>query len=146
LGGVIRGLTVGLLVFLVSVFMVAPKVHNIFIILLFALLTATAFSFGGFLNSLFAKKFDDAQIIPTFVLTPLTYLGGVFYPLSRLPEFWQFISKFNPIVYMIDGFRYGFNGVSEFNVWTNAGVLVVFNITFFTINWVLINKGWGLRK
>jgi ABC-2 type transport system permease protein len=145
-GGVIRGLMVGFLVFLVSLFMVKPVISNIGVIIIFTFLTSSAFSLAGFLNSLFAKKFDDVQIVPTFVLTPLTYLGGVFYATSSLPEFWQNVSRINPIVYMIDGFRYGFYGFSEYSIWANLGILLGFNILFFVINWYLINKGYGLRK
>jgi ABC-2 type transport system permease protein len=146
LGGVMRGLMVGGLVFLVSLFMVRPLISNIFIILLFTILTSTAFAFAGFLNSLFAKNFDDVTIVPTFVLTPLTYLGGVFYSIDKLPPVWQGISKFNPIVYMIDGFRYGFYGISTFSIWFNIAVLLGLNVFFFVLNWVLINRGYGIRK
>jgi ABC-2 type transport system permease protein len=145
LGGIIRGILVGLLVFLTSLLMVKVRFDNLFLIFIFAILTSTAFSLGGFLNSLFARKFDDVQIIPTFVLTPLTYLGGVFYSLDSLPSFWQNISRLNPIVYMIDGFRYGFFGVSSYPLLLNIGLLAIFNIIFFSINLRLINKGYGLR-
>jgi ABC-2 type transport system permease protein len=146
LGGVMRGLMVGSLVFLVSLFMVNPQIHNIFIILLFTILTSTAFAFAGFLNSLFAKNFDDISIIPTFVLTPLTYLGGVFYTIDKLPPLWQFVSQFNPIVYMIDGFRFGFYGNSTYSLYNNIGVLLGINLIFFFVNWTLINRGYGIRK
>jgi ABC-2 type transport system permease protein len=146
IGGVIRGLLVGILVFIVSLLMVKPAIANLFVILIFMVLTSSAFALGGFLNSLFAKRFDDVQIVPTFVLTPLTYLGGVFYSISALSPIWQTISKANPIVYMIDGFRGGFYGVSEYSIWLNLGVLLGFNLVFFGTNWYLINKGYGLRK
>jgi ABC-2 type transport system permease protein len=97
------------------------------------------------INGIFAKKFDDISIIPTFVITPLTYLGGVFYSISLLPNFWQAISKINPIVYMINGFRYGFLGVSDINVWTGFSMLLFFAILLFTANLYLLKKGVGVR-
>ena len=100
-GGILRGLLVGLVVTLVSLFFSDVSIHNIWIMLSISTLTATLFSLGGFLNGMFARKFDDVTIIPNFVLTPLTYLGGVFYSISLLPEFWQWVSHANPILYMI---------------------------------------------
>ncbi len=94
------------------------------------LLTAIVFSLAGLLNAIFAKTFDDISIVPTFVLTPLTYLGGVFYSLSLLPPVWQAISKLNPIVYMISGFRYGFLGIADVSIAITLGVLMIFLIVF----------------
>lgn len=145
-GGIFRGILVGLIVLLVSYFFVHPTIQNPLIVLLFSFLTASAFSLGGFFNSLFAKSFDDVQIIPTFVLTPLTYLGGVFYSVNKLPEFWQNVSKFNPIVYMIDGFRFGFFGVSDVPLWSSFGILIIFNAVLVAINMYLLNKGYGLKS
>lgn len=144
-GGVTRGLIVGFLVFLISILFVHPQVSNILIILLFAILVSIFFSLAGFLNALFAKKFDDVSIFPTFILTPLIYLGGVFYSIKNLPEFWQTISKFNPILYMVDGFRYGFFGISDVNIWTSIAMLVIFIAVLTTINLQLLKKGYGLR-
>lgn len=107
-GGVARGILIGLIVSLLSLFFVDIKVHHLFILMSTVVLTATLFSLAGLINAIYAKTFDDISIIPTFVLTPLTYLGGVFYSLSLLPEFWQYVSKVNPIVYMVNAFRYGF--------------------------------------
>lgn len=106
-GGVARGILVGLIVSLLSLFFVDITVHHLFILMSTVVLTATLFSLAGLINAIFAKTFDDVSIIPTFVLTPLTYLGGVFYSLSLLPEFWQYVSQLNPIVYMVNAFRYG---------------------------------------
>lgn len=144
-GGMARGLTVGILVSLVSLTFVTLPIHNIFFILLFAILTSFTFSLAGMLNAIFAKKFDDVTIIPTFVITPLTYLGGVFYSLSLLPDFWQTVSKINPIVYMVNGFRFGFLGISSINVWVGAGMLGIFSIILFSVNWWLLWKGIGTR-
>ena len=108
-------------------------------------MTSILFSLAGLLNALFAKSFDDISIIPTFVLTPLTYLGGVFYSLTLLPAFWQAVSKLNPIVYMISGFRYGFLGISDVSLTTTLGVLSLFIAVFYLLTWRLIEKGRGLR-
>lgn len=145
-GGMLRGILIGFLVFLVSFLFTRPSVEHPFVILAFAVLTAAVFAFGGFLNALFAKKFDDMSVFTTFILTPLTYLGGVFYSVGSLPPFWQTVSKFNPIVYIIDGFRYGFYGFSELNVWVSMGVLVVFCAGLFGINLYLLKRGTGLKN
>lgn len=145
-GGIIRGCIVGAITYGVSMFFAHPMVHSIGIIILFTLLTSVVFSLGGFLNAIFAKKFDDAGIVPTFILTPLTYLGGVFYSISHLPPLWHAISRFNPIVYMIDGFRYGFFGVSDTNIWASAALLTVCVIVLTAVNLHLLKRGTGLRS
>ena len=109
-GGVVRGLLVGALVTFVSLFFVDIQIAHIGVIILTVLMTSIVFSLGGLINAVFARTFDDISIIPTFILTPLTYLGGVFYSINLLPEFWQSVSKLNPIVYMVNAFRYGFLG------------------------------------
>jgi len=146
LGGVLRGLLVGLVVFAVSFMFVSPHIFNIAIILLFAVLTSTVFSLAGLVNAVFAKKFDHINIVPTFVLTPLTYLGGVFYSIKNLPEFWQRVSQFNPIVYMVDGFRYGFYGFSDMNVFVSALVLIIIATFLSGLSLFFMNKGIGLRS
>jgi ABC-2 type transport system permease protein len=145
-GGVARGILVGLIVSLLSLFFVDIKVHHLFILMSTVVLTATLFSLAGLINAIYAKTFDDISIIPTFVLTPLTYLGGVFYSLSLLPEFWQYVSKVNPIVYMVNAFRYGFLGVSDVNLVFAFSVIVGFIVVFFSFAMYLINKGTGLRS
>ncbi|RUT66638.1 ABC transporter permease [Morganella morganii] len=144
-GGVARGVLVGILVTLVSLFFVPLQIHSWFMIITTLLMTSVLFSLAGLLNALFAKSFDDISIIPTFVLTPLTYLGGVFYSLTLLPVFWQGVSKLNPIVYMISGFRYGFLGISDVSLLTTLGVLSLFIAVFYLLTWRLIEKGRGLR-
>ncbi len=158
LGGILRGLLVGLIVFLVSFFFVKPSIFNPFLLVLFVFLTACVFSLGGLFNGLFAKKFDDVSIFPTFVLTPLTYLGGVFYSIKSLPiskfnifnfDFiinWQEVSKFNPVVYMIDGFRYAFYGFADVNVALSLSFLSLLTIALFGICYYLIEIGYGLRS
>ena len=145
-GGVARGILVGLIVSLLSLFFVDIKVHHLFILMSTVVLTATLFSLAGLINAIFAKTFDDISIIPTFVLTPLTYLGGVFYSLSLLPQFWQYVSQVNPIVYMVNAFRYGFLGVSDVNLVVAFSVILGFIAVFFSFAMYLINKGTGLRS
>ena len=144
-GGVIRGLSVGLLVSLVSLIFIRLPMHSLVYTVLFAFLTSFVFALAGMINGIFAQKFDDISIIPTFVITPLTYLGGVFYSISLLPDFWQMISKANPIIYMIDGFRYGFLGVADMSVTTGLGMLLFFAVVLFSINLYLLKKGIGTR-
>lgn len=145
-GGVARGLCVGILVTAVSLFFVPFRVHSWLFVALTLLLTAVLFSLAGLLNAVFAKTFDDISLIPTFVLTPLTYLGGVFYSLTLLPPFWQGLSHLNPIVYMISGFRFGFLGINDVPLATTFAVLVVFIVAFYLLCWSLIQRGRGLRS
>ncbi|WP_158379364.1 ABC transporter permease [Candidatus Williamhamiltonella defendens] len=144
-GGMARGICVGMLVSIVSSFFVPFQVHSWPMVLLTLLLTSVLFSLAGLLNALFAKSFDDISMIPTFILTPLTYLGGVFYSLTLLPSFWQSISKVNPIVYMISGFRYGFLGFTEVPLSITIWVITTFIVVFYLLVWYLIEKGFGLR-
>lgn len=145
-GGILRGLIVGSIVVALSMIFAELQIFNLLIIIVFALLTAILFSLVGLINGIFAKKFDDVAIIPTFVLTPLTYLGGVFYSIALLPPFWQAVSKANPILYMINGFRYGFLGISDVNVAFSLGMLVMFCIAVYFTCHKLIEKGVGLKS
>lgn len=147
-GSVLRGLIVGLIVFVVSFFFTRPQIDNFLVIIVFAILTAIVFSLAGLLNGIYAKKFDDISIFPTFILTPLTYLGGVFYSIRQLPEFWQNISLFNPILYMVNGFRFGFYGsnFTDVSIWISFGMLVFSAIILAVICLRLLNKGVGLRS
>lgn len=145
-GGVARAILIGIIVTSVSMFFVDVQIHNFAAIVITLLLTSTLFATAGLVNAVFARTFDDISMVPTFVLTPLTYLGGVFYSLSLLPEFWQIVSKANPIVYMVNGFRYGFLGVSDVNVSLSIGILVVFNVALYTIAHHLLTKGRGIRS
>ncbi|MCO6552445.1 MAG: ABC transporter permease [Gilliamella sp.] len=145
-GGVMRGILTGILVTIVSLFFVRFDVHSWLFVIFTLLLTSILFSLAGLLNAVFAKTFDDISIIPTFVLTPLTYLGGVFYSITMLPTFWQWVSKINPIVYMINGFRYGFLGVSDVPLWITFSMLILFVTVLYVITWRLIDSGLGLRS
>lgn len=145
-GGMARGLSVGILVTLVSLFFVPLQVYSWSVIAVTLLLTTASFSLGGLINAVFARSFDDISIIPTFVLTPLTYLGGVFYSISLLPPFWQVVSKFNPIVYMISGFRYGFLGIQDVSLIYTFSVLGILVTALYMIAYYLIHRGVGLRN
>lgn len=144
-GSLFRGLAVGLIVTLISLFFTDIQMHNVWIILSTVVLTSVVFSLGGFINAAFAKKFDDIAIIPTFVLTPLTYLGGVFYSISLLPDFWQKVSLINPVLYMVNTFRYGFLGVSDINVGVAYAIIISFVLILGFISWYILHKGIGLR-
>ena len=145
-GGVLRGLLVGSMVTMIALFFTDLDVAHPFIMVSVVLLSSIVFSLAGFINAVFAKKFDDISIVPTFVLTPLTYLGGVFYSISLLPEFWQTVSKANPILYMVNAFRYGILGVSDINISTAYAILIVFVIGLFSACMYLMNKGVGIRE
>lgn len=145
-GGVLRGIMVGIIVFIVSAFFTHPVIFNFWVIALFIILTTVVFSLGGFLNAIFAKKFDDVAIFPTFVLTPLTYLGGVFYSIHSLPDVWQKVSLLNPILYMVNGFRYGFYGVSDVSVFVSIVILVVLAAVLTVLNLYFLQKGSGLKN
>jgi len=145
-GGMARGLTVGLLVMIVSLLFVRLPVFNMGWIVIFGVLTSFVFAQAGMINGILAKKFDDISIVPTFVITPLTYLGGVFYAIDLLPPFWQLVSKINPIIYMVDGFRYGFLGTADIGAPTGLFILMLFGIALFLCNLYLLQRGTGLRS
>ncbi|WP_028471369.1 ABC transporter permease [Neptunomonas japonica] len=146
LGGVARGLAVGFIVTLLSLFFTKLQIHSFGVTIATVLMTSILFSLGGFINAVFANSFDDISIIPTFILTPLTYLGGVFYSIQLLPEFWQGVSQLNPILYMVNTFRYGILGVSDINVGFAFAVIVLFNVALFLVALKLLNMGKGIRQ
>jgi len=145
-GGVMRGLLVGAVVTVVALFFTKLEVKHPFITISILILTATVFSLGGMINAIFARKFDDVSIIPSFVLGPLTYLGGVFYTTALLPDFWAKVSAFNPILYMVNGFRYGMLGVSDINIVTAYAIILVFVVVAFGTCFYLISRGVGIRE
>lgn len=144
-GGVVRGVTVGMAVFLVSLFFTHLQIHNIFVTVSVVFLTAVLFSLAGFINGIFARSFDDISIVPTFVLTPLTYLGGIFYSIDMLPQFWQTVSLGNPILYMINAFRFGIIGHSDISVTASFGIILGFIAALFTLSLRLLERGVGIR-
>jgi ABC-2 type transport system permease protein len=145
-GGVVRGLIVGSIVLCISLLFTKIAIHSAGIIVLFIILTAVLFSLAGLLNAIFAKSFDGISIIPTFVLTPLTYLGGVFYSIKVLPAFWQGVSQANPILYMVNGFRYGFLGISDVNIFASFSILLISIVILLGISLHLFKRGYGLRN
>ncbi|MBX4192115.1 ABC transporter permease [Candidatus Parcubacteria bacterium] len=145
-GGVMRGLIVGVVVLLVSLFFTHLAIFNVFVLVAAILLTSVLFALGGLINGVFAKGFDGISIVPTFVLTPLTYLGGVFYSVHSLPPLWQTVSLFNPILYMVNAFRYGFLGVSDIPLWQCFGVLLLFMAIFLGVLGYLFRRGIGVRN
>jgi ABC-2 type transport system permease protein len=145
-GGVMRGLLVGFLVLLVSLFFTHLVIYNIVVLILAVVLTSVVFALGGLINGVFAKGFDGVSIVPTFVLTPLTYLGGIFYSIQQFPIFWQKVSLFNPILYMINAFRYGFLGMSDINVFVCFGVLLAFLVVAVLVLLYLFRKGIGVKN
>ena len=145
-GGVGRGLLTGFLVTGIATFFADLHIHSPLITLSVVFLTALLFSLGGFINGVFAKKFDDVAIVPTFVLTPLTYLGGVFYSISLLPDFWHGVSLINPILYMVNAFRYGILGASDIPLATAYLIVGVFIVAGTALSMALLNRGVGLRR
>jgi ABC-2 type transport system permease protein len=144
-GGIARGILVGAVVTLVALFFTDLSIHNLIITIAVVLMTSIVFSLAGLINAIFAKKFDDISIIPTFVLTPMIYLGGVFYSIDMLPKFWQTVSAFNPILYMVNAFRYGMLGESDISITNAFIILTLFTIVLFTISLHLLNKGVGIK-
>jgi ABC-2 type transport system permease protein len=143
--GVLRGLINGGLVAIVASFFVPLSVHNLFILFFTAVLSAALFALAGLTNGLFAKKWDDIAVIPTFVLTPITYLGGIFFSIHSLPTVWQDIARFNPLLYIINAFRYGFIGVSDTPILLALSVLSGCVLALFAVNSYLLQKGVGIK-
>lgn len=145
-GALVRGLLVGAVVIVVSLFFTELEVQHPWVTLSVLVLTAIVFAMAGMVNAIFAEKFDDIAIIPTFVLTPLTYLGGVFYSIALLPDFWQKVSAFNPILYMVNGFRYGMLGTSDVSLTTAYVIIGVFGVVLGSACLYLLNTGKGMRS
>jgi ABC-2 type transport system permease protein len=145
-GGVTRGLLVGLVVALISSLFDTIIPHNIGLSLIVMVLTATLFSLAGFINAVFADSFDDISLIPNFILTPLSYLGGVFYTVDMLPDVWQSISLFNPILYMVNVFRYGLINVTDINIQFALMITVGFIVILASLSLWLLHKGVGIKN
>jgi ABC-2 type transport system permease protein len=147
-GGVMRGILVGCLVTIVALGFTDLDVQHPLITASMVLLSSIVFALAGFINAVFARKFDDISIVPTFVLTPLTYLGGVFYSISLLPDFWRQVSLANPILYMVNAFRYGILGKSDMGISIEHSYLIVifFVAALFTASLMLLNRGIGIRE
>ncbi len=145
-GGVIRGVLVGLLVLVVSLLFTSLVIHNLLVVLGFLFLTSVVLALAGLVNGVYAKSIDGINIVPTFVLTPLVYLGGVFYSAQTLPGVWGMITKVDPIFYIINGFRYGFLGVSDVPILYSSLLLIALAVVFLGMAVYLIHKGLGLKQ
>jgi len=144
-GGVARGVVVGIAVTAVAMFFTDLQIHSYGITLLVFVLTSVLFATGGFINAVYADSFDDISIVPTFILTPLTYLGGVFYSIRTLPEFWQDVSLANPILYMVNAFRYGLLGVSDVSLGHALTIVFLFIAALTAFSLWLLDRGVGLK-
>ncbi len=147
-GGVIRGVITGMLVLTISLFFtgLSLSIHNLLVILGFGILTALVFSLAGLVNGIYAKTIDGINLVPTFVLTPLVYLGGIFYSVHTLPAWWQTITYINPLFYLINGFRWGFLGITDVSLLLSVSILVVLIIALVFVNWYFIRTGLGLKQ
>ena len=146
IGGVCRGVLVGIIVTSMSMFFTDLYITNWFVTIYTVLITSLLFSLGGLINAVYAKSFDDISIIPTFVLTPLTYLGGVFYAISALSPFWQNLSLINPIVYMVNAFRFGIFGHWDVNVSVSFSIITLCCVALYGIAYYLLSRGSGMRE
>ena len=145
-GGLARGLTVGIAVMLVALAFTDIEIHSLVVTMVVFTLTAVLFSLGGFINAVYANSFDDISIVPTFVLTPLTYLGGVFYSIDLLPEPWHSLSLVNPVLYMVNAFRYGLQGVSDIPLWMAFAIILGFIGVLVVISLRLLGRGVGIKS
>jgi len=145
IGGVARGILVGIIVSFLSLFFTELDLYDPWITFSIVILTSVLFSLGGFINAIYANKFDDISIIPTFILTPLTFLGGVFYSIDLLPSFWKTVSMVNPIVYMVNGFRYGILGVSDVSLAVTYVMIGIFILLLYIWAFFLMRRGYGMR-
>ena len=145
-GGVARGVSVGIIVTIVASFFSDLAIHSYAVTMTVFVLTSILFSLAGFINGVFANSFDDISIIPTFVLTPLTYLGGVFYSISLLSDFWQTVSMANPVLYMVNAFRYGLLGVSDISLSLGLSIIVGFILALVVYAHSLMSRGVGIKS
>jgi ABC-2 type transport system permease protein len=145
-GGMLRGIVVGIAVTVVAMFFTRIEIHSYSVTIAVFILTSILFALAGFINAVYARTFDDISIIPTFILTPLTYLGGIFYSINMLPDLWQKVSLANPILYMINAFRYGLLGVTDIDLATAFLIITFFIAALFVFALRLLNKGVGIKS
>jgi len=145
LGGALRGLLVGIMVTMIALLFTHLQIYSVTIVLLITILSAMVFSIGGFINAIYAKRFDDISFVPTFILTPLTYLGGVFYSIQQLPPFWRHLSMCNPILVIVNTFRYGLLGITDLNVYIGLIFTTGLFLVLLIWAWVLLRKGVGIK-
>ena len=146
IGGISRGMLVAIVVTIVSLFFTQLEIHSYLVVVVVVLMTSTLFALAGFINAVFANNFDDISIVPTFILTPLIYLGGVFYSMDLLSDFWAGVSKLNPLVYVVNAFRYGVLGVSDVSLPLAFGMIGMFTVLAFSYCMHLLNSGKRLRE
>ncbi len=146
LAAVLRALLVGIGIIVVGLFFASLPFQNILVILYFAVFVSLLFSFAGIATGLWAGNFDQMSVFATFIITPLTYLGGVFYSIQMLPPFWNAIAQFNPIFYMVDGFRYGFLGINDVSLLHSMIIVLVLTLLFFLLCVQLLRKGYKVRS
>lgn len=146
IGGALRGLLVGLVVIIIALFFTHISISHLGMMLIVLVLTAILFSTAGLINAIYAQKFDDVNLVPTFILSPLTYLGGVFYSIEMLPEIWRTVSLANPILYIVNAFRYSLLGISDVSIFIAMGLIIGVATVLFLAAWYLLEKGTGLRK
>jgi len=145
-GGMCRGLGVGAIVTVLSLYFADFSIHSLPITIAIVLMTSLMFSLAGLINAIFAASFHDISIIPTFVLTPLTYLGGVFYSIDLLSDFWRNLSMINPVLYMVNAFRYGIAGITDINIFWSFGMVGLFSMVLFFSALRLLENGSRLRS
>lgn len=145
-GGIVRGLLVGILVLLVSLFFTRVPIAHPMTVLSYFFLTSLIFSLGGLINGIYAKSIDGINIVPTFVLTPMIYLGGIFYSIAMLPELWRTLTYLNPVFYIINGFRYGFFGTADVRLSVATAILLAITAVLVALNWYFLRKGLGLKQ
>ena len=144
--GATKTLIVGVVIFITSTFFVDVYVQKPFLMIMLLILVAFTFALFGFLIGLMSSNFEQMSVVPTLVITPMVFLGGSLYSLDMLPPFWQTITYFNPVVYLINGLRYSFYGVSDFNIWLSIGLMILFFIICVTIVTVLLKKGYNIKS
>jgi len=144
--GATKTLIVGTVIFITSTFFVDVYVQKPFLMIMLLILVAFTFALFGFLIGLMSSNFEQMSVVPTLVITPMVFLGGSLYSLDMLPSFWQTVTYFNPVVYLINGLRYSFYGVSDFNIWLSIGLMILFFIMCVTIVTVLLKKGYNIKS
>ena len=141
-----KSIAVGLIILITASFIVDIKIAHPFVMLLFLLLTSVTFALLGFIIGIWAQNFEQLQVVPLLVITPLAFLGGSFYSIDMLPPFWQTVSLFNPVVYLISGFRWSFTEIADVNVWTSLAMTLLFLCTCLATVWWIFRTGYRLKK
>jgi ABC-2 type transport system permease protein len=144
--GATKTLIVGIVIFITSTFFVEVQVKYPLLMIFLMLIVAFTFALFGFLIGLLSSNFEQLSVIPTLVITPMVFLGGSLYSLDMLPSFWQTVTYFNPVVYLINGLRFSFYGVSDFNIWISITSMILFLLAIVTIVIILLKKGYNIKQ